>query len=554
MRNHILLGHLISNGDCLYATAIARQIKNDFPGCHLTWAISSKCRQVIEGNPFVDEVWEVPLADWNGDSINSSWESFEGEAIRRYDLGEFSFAFFTQITIANPHHFDGTVRPGIFRGYPGRITVPFNPTLVLRANEIEKVADFAAKTHLSSFERVILFECSSKSGQSDINPEQAYKIAEEIIGLKLEKVAFILCSHLPVAKPTTAIIDGSQLSLRETAELTKYCHLLMGCSSGISCICTSSDAKRLPMIQLLNGECGMLGSLAHDYEHFGLPEDHVIEMFEYKMDSIVACYKEFVAGGWKRAKQQFHRKPEIQFTQYLDFVSHTLYKREDFYGTCVSLENTIKRYGWTKKLKSFVRRMARKQLTPWSLAWSYPKKLARLKAHFGDPTASAPRTPPDSNLSYFPVWRPCTCEVALERSVSDYRKILNHQFPGKLSSLIRHPKLATEIVQGGSAEYLKRKHEARYIYPLYAIAYGLHLFHKKEFAASYLVLGELRNSKIIIFCQELERLYADLSWICGNLEKALEVYQDCLKSDPRSKNLLRLISHLQSCLASSHKS
>ncbi|MEQ1577992.1 MAG: hypothetical protein ABL894_10090, partial [Hyphomicrobium sp.] len=57
----ILLGQLGSNGDCLYATTIARQIKKDFPGCHLTWAISSLCTRVLDNNPDVDEVWEVPV-------------------------------------------------------------------------------------------------------------------------------------------------------------------------------------------------------------------------------------------------------------------------------------------------------------------------------------------------------------------------------------------------------------------------------------------------------------------------------------------------------------
>jgi ADP-heptose:LPS heptosyltransferase len=36
----IVLVQLFSNGDCLYATAVARQIKADYPGCHLTWAIA----------------------------------------------------------------------------------------------------------------------------------------------------------------------------------------------------------------------------------------------------------------------------------------------------------------------------------------------------------------------------------------------------------------------------------------------------------------------------------------------------------------------------------
>lgn len=52
----ILLVQLYSNGDCLYTTTVARQIKQDFSGCHLTWLIAKFCKDIITSNPFVDEV------------------------------------------------------------------------------------------------------------------------------------------------------------------------------------------------------------------------------------------------------------------------------------------------------------------------------------------------------------------------------------------------------------------------------------------------------------------------------------------------------------------
>jgi hypothetical protein len=547
-RTRILLGQLISNGDCLYATAIARQIKRDFPGCHLTWAISSLCRQVIERNPFVDEIWEIPLAAWHGDSIQNSWHDFEAEALRRYESGRYSFIFFTQITIGNPHHFDGTVRPGIFRGYPGRITVPLAPSLRLRPDEVEKVAAFAKETGLASYDRVILFECSSKSGQSQINPEQAYKIAEELIQLKLEKLAIVLCSHHAVSQPTPNIIDGSRLSLRETAELTRYCHLLIGCSSGITCICTSSAAKRLPMIQLLNHECATLGSLAHDYEFFGLPTDHLIEMYDYRLESVTACYKYMVQAGWENSRYKFHQQASLKFSQYLGFIRHTMYSRGDFYGTCVSLEITTNRYGWRKKLRSFVRRMARKHLGLKSLFWSARKKLARLKAHFQNPAFFSMVDSAAPYLPHFSVWRPCTCEVSLEKSFSDYRKLLRTQCPASLHLLFNRGSIVRRIMQKGGSAELKEKCREKYRPPIYAIAYALSLFESKDFHESYRVLSDLRTAGADCFCQELEWLYADLCWICGDLEVALPVYRECLRKNPANPKLIRLIGHLQNCI------
>ena len=55
----ILLVQLFSNGDCLYATTVARQIKKDFPNCHLTWAIANFCKAIIFNNPYIDEIREV---------------------------------------------------------------------------------------------------------------------------------------------------------------------------------------------------------------------------------------------------------------------------------------------------------------------------------------------------------------------------------------------------------------------------------------------------------------------------------------------------------------
>ena len=58
MSKRVLIINLVHNGDCLMTTAVARQLKLDDPDCHITWAISYKCRQVIENNPDIDNIWE----------------------------------------------------------------------------------------------------------------------------------------------------------------------------------------------------------------------------------------------------------------------------------------------------------------------------------------------------------------------------------------------------------------------------------------------------------------------------------------------------------------
>ena len=66
---NILLVQLGSNGDCLFVTTIAKQIKEiDYPGCNLTWMIGSNCSHIIENNHFIDDKIIIPIKD-----INDLW-------------------------------------------------------------------------------------------------------------------------------------------------------------------------------------------------------------------------------------------------------------------------------------------------------------------------------------------------------------------------------------------------------------------------------------------------------------------------------------------------
>src|SRR5258707_9133001 len=165
----ILLGHLASNGDCLYVTAIGRQIKADYPGCRLTWAIGSFCRHMIDENPYVDEVWEIPVP--HREEMDKAWRKFEIEAKQKLKKSEFDAMFLTQVNPSNYQNFDGTVRASIFRGYPHPITVPIAPVIRLRKEEVENVRRFAEEHALHRYKRIVLFECAGASGQTFLTPE-----------------------------------------------------------------------------------------------------------------------------------------------------------------------------------------------------------------------------------------------------------------------------------------------------------------------------------------------------------------------------------------------
>ena len=321
----ILLGHLNSNGDCLYATTIARQIKKDYPGCHLTWAIGSMCRSMIDGNPDVDEVWEVPLK--NIGEVGEVWRKFEQEALEKQKRGVFDEVYLTQIINGNLHNYDGMIRSSIFRNYPHEIMVPVTPVLRLSSREIENVRRFAERHRLNEKTHVILFETSPQSDQSALNFNFAKELADKIVS-EFPKTCFILSSHQSFISNNDAIIDGSKLSLRENAELTKCCTLLVGGSSGISWICTSDWAKRLPMIQLLKSNAIWFNSFVKDHERWGLPTETIIEMKDCSIDKVYQCIATALIQGFDKAKSRYHERVRISLAYYQPILYELLRKGE----------------------------------------------------------------------------------------------------------------------------------------------------------------------------------------------------------------------------------
>ena len=340
-RQRILLAHHASRGDCLYATAVARQIKTDFPGCHLTWAIGSMCRPILDGNPYVDEIWEVPVANYR--DIGAAWKKFYPEALQRKQRGEFSAAFFTQIYPSNFRNFDGTVRASIFRGYPNPITVPVAPVIRLSAGEVENVRRFAAAHGLVGHARVIMFEFVANSTQTFINADFACEAAKGIVA-QWPDCRIVLSSHLPVQSDDPRIISGSALSFRENAELTKYCALLIGCSSGITWLCTSDWAKPLPTIQLLRRGKGVFASVLHDHEHFGLATDAIIEMTDCPVEDLVDCIGTVFNDGFAEAKKTYHVKIPVSFDFHIPNLN-VLIKRGEYRHALESVLNIVRRYG-----------------------------------------------------------------------------------------------------------------------------------------------------------------------------------------------------------------
>ncbi|MCJ2142953.1 glycosyltransferase family 9 protein [Methylobacterium sp. E-066] len=346
----LLLGQLGANGDCLYATVLARQLRHDYPDAHITWAVSTQCLSTVRNNPDIDETWHVPIRGWG--EHEQMWRLFEREAFRRYKRGEFDKILISQIWPDNFQNYDNTIRPSILRSYGKPITVPIETVIAPTAEEQERVQRFAKAHDLVDHSHVVLFECSSKSGQSFITPEQAQLIAKHLY-TQIPDAIVILCTNLEATPEDHRTLYAGELTLREIALLTHYCTHFIGCGSGATVAATSIAAKPLPNIQLLVPTKGMLATFTHDFEYFGLDRREIIEIVRADPIYIANALATMCRNGFSQAHAEFNEQIKNNFEYYRQIVQGTLLRRCRYLDAAQSLLITARRYGWTPELLRF---------------------------------------------------------------------------------------------------------------------------------------------------------------------------------------------------------
>jgi hypothetical protein len=346
----ILLGQLAANGDCAYATTLARQLRHDYPNAHLTWAISSSCARLLDNNPHIDEVWEVPARGWNTQA--AMWRVFEQEAFRRYQRREFDQIFLSQVWPGNLQNFDGTVRPCVLRSLGRPITVPIETVLHLTNDEIDRVQAFTLDNDLEHFEHRILFECESRSGQSFITPDLAQDVAQALYKL-LPDATVIFSTIKPMTLKDKRSRYAGQLSLREVAQLTHACTAFVGAGSGGTVIATSGAAKPLPTVLLLKADTSVFGSFAHDFEYFGIDHPGIVETSNENVGRVAAIIAHVCVEGPGPMLAEPGIGIPVNFEHYQTVLEGNLFPRQGYLDAARSLLVTADRYGWTVELIQF---------------------------------------------------------------------------------------------------------------------------------------------------------------------------------------------------------
>lgn len=321
-REKILLIQLFSNGDCLFATTVARQIKNDHPGCELTWVVSSKCKTILLNNPDIDVIEEVviPDAPQNEEVFNRVVK----ESLEKKTAGIYTEVIIPQLLGSNMQYYDGTVCSSIYRSSGLRITVDTAPLLYLTEEEKENAKQFAQTHNLSGYRNIVLFECAPQTKQLNLTDEIILDYSQRI--LKEENTCVILSGPRPYNFNHPNIIDGNTLTIRETVALTHYCTLLLGCSSGISWAATSVAAKSLPMVQILAPDAYYFNPLSLTFKKLNKPTDWLIELILFDNEKLGAAFTDIFHLGFDEARHKHHQEVKPQFKLYRGIIHHFLKK------------------------------------------------------------------------------------------------------------------------------------------------------------------------------------------------------------------------------------
>lgn len=348
-KESFLIVHLYSNGDCLFTTAIARQLKHDFPDCHITWAIAPFCASILHNNPYVDDIWLINyINDKTIETFKAHKERLFQEALEK----RFDKIFFTQILDENFCFYDGSIRSTIFAIFKRPVNVPIEPVLILGDEEKNKVREFVKRHQLADTDFIILFESAPQSGQLSIDSQQALHLVRQVVKSD-SSIRFILSSATSLPHENYNVIDGSVLTLRETAFLTHYCNLLIGCSSGITWSSTSSAAKKIPSLQLLDKNAYLFNSPTLDHLRLGLPAERWLELTDFDEEKLIGCIATIKAKGFETAKKIYWQTPVQTFKLYRG-ITHRFLKEGRLNLLSDFIKRNLKIYGFNLSMIKFI--------------------------------------------------------------------------------------------------------------------------------------------------------------------------------------------------------
>ena len=86
----------------------------------------------------------------------------------------------------------------------------------------------------------------------------------------------------------------------------------MGCSSGITWACTSTGAKKIPQIQILDSKAYIFNPLSINFKKQNKSTTSIIEMTKFDQKKIALCFKDIFSEGFELARQKHNQKGSSQ--------------------------------------------------------------------------------------------------------------------------------------------------------------------------------------------------------------------------------------------------
>lgn len=341
----ILLIQLYSNGDCLYATTIAKQAKVDYPGCKVQWLVFPSVAAILKNNPFIDELFTLEkIINETGDDTYKRAIAFAKNAI---NVGTSNVYYFTQLLADTFSNYDGCLRRSMYRNYPNKITVDKRTALHLDDTEVNKANDFASKNNLSQYKNIILFEASPMSGQVLLTDDDIVNIASSLANISETCVVTSSFKSFNINHPN--VFDGSVLSIRETVAFSHHCTLVLGCSSGLSWGTLSTAGKVLPMVQLLNSDTYIFNPPSIDFIESGHDINQVIELYYFTPKNVVEVFEIIYKNGFAKARQLRNQHIKNKFILHRGIV-HEFIKKGKLTLLAHFIKINIKQNGYNKNM------------------------------------------------------------------------------------------------------------------------------------------------------------------------------------------------------------
>lgn len=323
---------LYSNGDCLFGTTLVRQLKEDYPHAEIIWHISEQAKGMALNNPDVSEIVTYDIKKEPGDVV---WARNEEKLKQDLAAGRIDKLVSPQIIGDNERHYTGTIRSTILKQYhKGPLSAGTRPFLYMSADEKKSVEAFANQNNLSSFNKVVLFECMPLSGQVPMNPDKALNFCERIIESGIKDVCFILTSGQKITSKYTQIVDASVLTIRENYELLKSVDLVIGCSSGISWMSFAHGLGSKPMFQLMDNKSFYFNSFHRDCRILHEDSQHIAESLYISDEQVYQNIYAFVTDTQRFLKNHQDEIPDRSRTLYSLSRRHLLAGK---YGNVISL-------------------------------------------------------------------------------------------------------------------------------------------------------------------------------------------------------------------------